>query len=61
MPRLSRQILARAARQASRVRGTFAGGRPRVLKPCPYCAQTFGARELRAHAPHCPGPAISGR
>jgi hypothetical protein len=28
--------------------------RPKVLRPCPYCLQSFGARELRDHRPICP-------
>lgn len=26
---------------------------PPVLRPCRYCKRKFGARELRAHQPHC--------
>jgi hypothetical protein len=29
------------------------GGRPAVLRPCPHCGHEFGARDLRAHLPHC--------
>jgi hypothetical protein len=29
------------------------GGRPRVLRPCPYCRKKFGARDLREHIPQC--------
>jgi hypothetical protein len=36
----------------SRVAGRR-GGRPRVSRPCPYCREKFGARELREHIPQC--------
>ena len=36
----------------SRVAGR-AGGRPRVLRRCPFCREKFGARALREHAPVC--------
>src|SRR5437868_2303453 len=36
----------------SRVAGRR-GGRPRVSRPCPYCREKFGARELREHVPRC--------
>ena len=27
-----------------------AGGRPKVVKPCPKCGQAFSAREMRRHS-----------
>ena len=36
----------------SRVAGR-AGGRPRILRGCPFCKERFGARELREHIPRC--------
>lgn len=30
-----------------------AGGRPKVLKPCPKCGVSFGAREMAKHIPQC--------
>lgn len=27
---------------------------PKKLRPCPYCAEEFGARDLRVHIPRCP-------
>jgi hypothetical protein len=36
----------------SRVAGRQ-GGRPRVLRPCPYCREKFGGREFREHIPRC--------
>src|SRR5437667_3526052 len=36
----------------SRVAGRR-GGRPQVSRPCPYCKEKFGARELREHIPRC--------
>lgn len=40
------------------MRRNRAGRTPRakVLKPCPKCEQSFGARELRKHIPVCRGP-----
>jgi hypothetical protein len=29
------------------------GGRPRVLRRCPFCKEKFGARALREHLPVC--------
>jgi hypothetical protein len=29
-------------------------GRPRLLRPCKWCKQKFGAREMRVHVPACP-------
>jgi hypothetical protein len=26
---------------------------PKVLRPCPHCGQSFGAREMRKHKPRC--------
>ena len=37
----------------SRVAGRQ-GGRPRVLRPCPFCREKFGSRALREHVPRCP-------
>ncbi len=36
----------------SRVAGR-AGGRPRILRGCPFCKEKFGAREFREHLPRC--------
>lgn len=36
----------------SRVAGRQ-GGRPRLLRPCPFCKVKFGGRELREHIPRC--------
>ncbi|HTF68658.1 MAG TPA: hypothetical protein VK638_38870 [Edaphobacter sp.] len=36
--------------------------RPKVERPCPHCGVSFGARDLRAHTPHCaerPAPATT--
>jgi hypothetical protein len=45
--------------QAATVRGKLnnmqnPGGRPAILRTCKHCGSEFGARELRAHTPHCP-------
>ena len=26
---------------------------PKIERPCPHCGRSFGARDLRAHQPHC--------
>jgi hypothetical protein len=43
-----KQISAWAREMAAR-RKTFAGGRPKVHRPCPLCGAELGARELREH------------
>ncbi|MDQ2947197.1 MAG: hypothetical protein M3Y27_14915 [Acidobacteriota bacterium] len=40
---------ATAARRLAKLRRTFAGGRPKVLRRCGFCKRLLGARELRAH------------
>lgn len=27
--------------------------RPKVLRPCEWCGEEFGAREMRGHIPQC--------
>jgi ribosomal protein S26 len=29
-------------------------GPEKVMRPCDYCGQEFGAREMRLHVPRCP-------
>lgn len=29
-------------------------GKAKIERPCPFCGEKFGARELREHIPHCP-------
>ncbi len=41
-------------RRNAAARQINAGGRPKALKPCPYCKKEFGARDLAAHKPSCP-------
>lgn len=36
----------------SRVAGR-SGGRPRILRQCPFCKEKFSARALREHVPLC--------
>lgn len=65
--RLSPEIIEQALREATdeqwasergrrnaAARLVPAGGRPKVLTPCPYCKKQFGVRDLTAHKPHCP-------
>ncbi len=33
--------------------------RAEVLRPCPKCGESYGARKLRAHLPGCGGTAIA--
>lgn len=30
------------------------GGRRHVLRPCDWCGEAFGARDMRLHRPNCP-------
>jgi hypothetical protein len=48
------QFASERGRRNAAARQTTAGGRPKTLKPCPYCRESFGARDLTAHKPHCP-------
>lgn len=41
------------ARRSVAKRTTHAGGKPKVMRPCPKCGKPFGAREMVAHKPHC--------
>ena len=47
-------LMSEYKRRASLRREVFAGGRPVVLRPCPFCRKEFGAAELRKHKPECP-------
>lgn len=51
-----RKAAAAWGRFLSAARETFSAGtgRPKTKKPCPYCGNEFGARELREHKPRCP-------
>lgn len=55
MPRYSNDLISKIAAAMSRRRKTFSGGRPKTLRPCPHCGAEMGARELKAHKPHCDG------
>lgn len=37
----------------NKARKIRAGGRPSVLRPCPKCGASFGAREMAKHIPQC--------
>ncbi len=45
-------IFSEAARRMASRPGS---GRQKMLKPCPKCGASFGARDLRAHLPKCAG------
>jgi hypothetical protein len=53
MPRPAEWMISAAARRAAKMRKTYAGGRPKVLRACRWCSRMMGARELKAHQPHC--------
>jgi len=40
-------------RRVSKRPADLAIGQPKVMRPCPYCKEKFGARDLRAHKPRC--------
>lgn len=41
--------------QKRRKTWTGAGGRPKILRPCPFgCGVKLGGREMRVHKPVCP-------
>lgn len=42
-------LLAEAGRRSNAKRKVYAGGRPKVLRPCLKCGKSFGARELLRH------------
>ena len=46
-------LLSELGRRRSRARQNLAGGRPKILRPCPKCGQEFGARDLAHHIPYC--------
>jgi len=45
------------AKALQAMRKTHAGGRPRIMTPCPICGAEFSRAAFRAHLPHCAGPA----
>jgi predicted RNA-binding Zn-ribbon protein involved in translation (DUF1610 family) len=45
--------VAMAASITSRLREVRKGA-VKVMKPCPWCGNEFGAREMRVHKPRCP-------
>lgn len=51
VPRLSRKVISQAAAAMSRMRKTYAGGRPPKLSACPVCGTELAARAMRAHLP----------
>jgi hypothetical protein len=46
-------LLSEVGRRNNKSRRIFAGGRPKVLAPCPKCGVEFGVRELAKHIPTC--------
>jgi hypothetical protein len=47
-------LLSEVGRRNNKTRKVHAGGRPKVLKPCPKCGYSCGAREMAKHIPQCP-------
>jgi hypothetical protein len=46
-------VKSEVAKWSNKTRKVHAGGRPKVLKPCPKCGYSYGAREMAKHIPHC--------
>lgn len=46
-------VKSEVAKWNNEARKTRAGGRPKVLHPCPKCGIQFGARDLAKHIPTC--------
>lgn len=46
-------VKSEVAKWSNKARKVHAGGRPKVLKPCPKCGASFGAREMAKHIPQC--------
>jgi hypothetical protein len=46
-------LLSEVGRRNNESRRIHSGGRPKVLKPCPKCGTSFGAREMAKHIPQC--------
>jgi hypothetical protein len=44
-------VKSEVAKWNNEARRVYSGGRPKVLKPCPKCGETMGARDLLKH--HC--------
>lgn len=49
------------AAEYARRKATGRSNKPKVLRPCPVCGELFGARELKAHRPHCPKAKAPGQ
>jgi hypothetical protein len=52
-------IISERGRRNSLKRKTYGGGRPPVIRQCPWCAQSLSARELRNHERACTKPHLS--
>jgi zinc-finger of a C2HC-type len=46
-------LLSEVGRRNNESRRVYAGGRPKMLKPCPKCGESFGTRDLAKHIPTC--------
>jgi len=40
--------------EVGRRRGQTGGGKPKTLRPCEFCGEQFGARDMQYHLPRCP-------
>jgi hypothetical protein len=40
-------------REVGRRRREKSAGKPKTLRPCEFCGQEFGAREMQYHLPRC--------
>ena len=55
MTRTRKSEISKAAAAMSRMRKTFAGGRPAKLEPCPRCGAMLNATQRHRHAGECAG------
>jgi len=40
--------------EVGRRRGATGGGKPKSLRPCEFCGEQHGARDMQRHLPRCP-------
>jgi len=39
--------------EVGRRRGLTGGGKPKKMRPCKFCGEEYGAREMLHHLPRC--------